>query len=674
MQDVTRRRLAEDALDKARSELAHVSRVTTLNALTASIAHEVNQPLSGIITNAGTCLRMLDANPPNIEGARETARRTIRDGNRASEVVTRLRALFTRKEFTLEPLDLNEATREVIALAANDLQRNRIILHSELTDDPLHVAGDRIQLQQVILNLLRNASDAMVDVQDRPRELLVKTEPDDGHRVRLTVRDTGMGLPPETVGSPSMRSTPPRPEEWESDCSSAAPLSNGIRVTYGPRRTTGDEAPPLRLLFLTLRRPRERAVPDWSEHERASMSSGPIDSDESNVDRSSARPPARPANRRRRSRARLPHGPTRSPRPAPCNPGSSMHPELASKLKGPIGFEPGDRSSAGVAVVTTTEILADLNARSGRPQRIASSPEHEQPSWSMLCRVATARGDLPQARHDPLRHIPPRRPSRGRSGATERRLHACVDSPDEQIRWDETTPLFVVGRRWFCGQHLLLRAALTLQCRNLRTNLGQHVSKLAQLRPIAGRSMARNDDRRCHRLRKVSFRCPNHAVDASSGRTVNKGIHAVPPRVPDVMDIGFDEPNRNIRVGVCRIVGAELHRGAVEVKRSAFVEYIGWERARRRRRERECPVFHTSRRGQVLARIFVREDRSASGMQPLVAVGVIEMPMRIDQMSDRICAELGERLGDFPPRSRNARVHEQLALAPWQDPMFRPIR
>ena len=97
VQDVTERRLAEEALDKARSELAHVARVTSLGALTASIAHEVNQPLSGIITNASTCLRMLAADPPNVDGARETARRTIRDGNRASDVITRLRALFRQE-------------------------------------------------------------------------------------------------------------------------------------------------------------------------------------------------------------------------------------------------------------------------------------------------------------------------------------------------------------------------------------------------------------------------------------------------------------------------------------------------------------------------------------------------------------------------------------------------
>jgi signal transduction histidine kinase len=137
---------------------------------------------------------MLDANPPNVDGARETARRTIRDGNRAAEVVTRLRALFSKKKFTLEPLDLNEATREVIALASSDLHRNRVILQSELAQDLPRIVGDRVQLQQVILNLLRNASDAMVGVDDRPRQLLIRTEREEGDRLRVTVRDAGMGI------------------------------------------------------------------------------------------------------------------------------------------------------------------------------------------------------------------------------------------------------------------------------------------------------------------------------------------------------------------------------------------------------------------------------------------------------------------------------------------------
>jgi PAS domain S-box-containing protein len=198
-QDITRRRLSEEALNKARSELAHVSRVTSLGAMTASIAHEVNQPLSGIITNAGTCLRMLATDPPNVEGARETARRTIRDGNRMSEVITRLRALFSKKEPTTEPVNLNEAVLEVIALSIVDLQKNRVVLRPELADNLPLVAGDRVQLQQVILNLLRNGSDAMSTVEDRPRHLVIRTERDEGDRVRLTVQDAGVGFDPQAV-------------------------------------------------------------------------------------------------------------------------------------------------------------------------------------------------------------------------------------------------------------------------------------------------------------------------------------------------------------------------------------------------------------------------------------------------------------------------------------------
>ena len=199
VQDVTVRRMSEEALAKARSALAKVSRVTSLGVLTASIAHEVNQPLSGIITNASTCLRMLASDPPNVEGALETARRTIRDGNRASDVITRLRALFGRKDPTAEAVDLNEATREVIALSFSELQSNRVMLRTELAEDLPPVTGDRVQLQQVILNLLRNASDSMSGVDDRPRQMVIRTERDEGDRVRVTVQDAGVGIAPHVV-------------------------------------------------------------------------------------------------------------------------------------------------------------------------------------------------------------------------------------------------------------------------------------------------------------------------------------------------------------------------------------------------------------------------------------------------------------------------------------------
>ena len=199
VQDVSHRRHTEEALVKLRAELARAAKATSLGVLTAAIAHEVNQPLAGIVTNAGTCRRMLAVDPPDIEGARETARRTIRDAERASEVVKRLRALFCKKDATTESVDLNEATREVVALSLSELERNRVIVRMELADELPRVQGDRVQLQQVILNLLLNAFEAMSGIDDRARRLLVKTERDDEDLVRLSVRDTGVGFEQEAA-------------------------------------------------------------------------------------------------------------------------------------------------------------------------------------------------------------------------------------------------------------------------------------------------------------------------------------------------------------------------------------------------------------------------------------------------------------------------------------------
>jgi len=196
--DIDNRKRAQEELRRTQAELARMMRVMTVGQLTASLAHEVNQPLSGIILNASTCLRMLKADPPDLEGARETVQRTIRDGNRASDVITRLRALFSKKEVDLEPLDLNEAAREVIALMADELQRNHVVVEHHFSDHLPAVHGDRIQLQQVILNLLRNASDAMNGIDDRPRRIVLKTELD-RENVRLSVQDSGVGFTSDVV-------------------------------------------------------------------------------------------------------------------------------------------------------------------------------------------------------------------------------------------------------------------------------------------------------------------------------------------------------------------------------------------------------------------------------------------------------------------------------------------
>jgi len=200
VQDVTESKVAEDALNKARTELTYIGRALTLGALTASIAHEVNQPLSGIITNASTCLNMLACDPPDVEGARATAQRTLRDGNRASEVIQRLRGLFARKQPTTEPFDLNDAAREVLVLSSAELQGNRITLRTELDPALPYAMGDRVQLQQVILNLVLNAVEAMRAIEDRSRTLVLTTDSAHAGEVRLAVHDSGVGIDPQSIG------------------------------------------------------------------------------------------------------------------------------------------------------------------------------------------------------------------------------------------------------------------------------------------------------------------------------------------------------------------------------------------------------------------------------------------------------------------------------------------
>jgi signal transduction histidine kinase len=184
-------------MNQLRAELAHVARAATLGELTASIAHEVNQPLAGIMNNASTCLRMLAAEPPNLELTAETARRTLRDANRAAEVISRLRDLFGKKKTGKEAVQVNEAIRDVIALTRHEVQKARVVLETELAEELPPLVGDRVQLQQVVLNLILNAAEAMGSVVDRPRRLLIATERDGGHSLKVAVRDSGIGLDPE---------------------------------------------------------------------------------------------------------------------------------------------------------------------------------------------------------------------------------------------------------------------------------------------------------------------------------------------------------------------------------------------------------------------------------------------------------------------------------------------
>ena len=199
LQDVTEGKLAEEALNRARSELAHVARVTTLNALTASIAHEVNQPLSGIVSNASASLRFLSGGAPNLEEAREAVRDIIRDGKRAAEIITRIRALTKRTPMSREKLDLNETISEVLALLGDEAKRQSVIVRTQFADSLPPVAGDRVQLQQVVMNLVMNAIEAMSNVRERLRELVIITQNTDADCVQATVEDSGNGIASDTV-------------------------------------------------------------------------------------------------------------------------------------------------------------------------------------------------------------------------------------------------------------------------------------------------------------------------------------------------------------------------------------------------------------------------------------------------------------------------------------------
>ncbi len=190
---------AEEALHKTQMELAHVSRVTTLGELAASIAHEVNQPLAAIVINGEVCLRWLDREVPNLAEVRSSVGGIIRGGRRASEIIHRLRELSRKTETQKAALDINDAISEVIPLVQQDVRRHRVSLRLDLAPALPAVLGDRVQLQQVIINLLVNGVDAMAPVTDRSHELVIRSQRDDSSQVLVTVEDLGIGLDPENV-------------------------------------------------------------------------------------------------------------------------------------------------------------------------------------------------------------------------------------------------------------------------------------------------------------------------------------------------------------------------------------------------------------------------------------------------------------------------------------------
>jgi PAS domain S-box-containing protein len=194
--DISASKQAEEALRQAQADLARVSRVTTMGELTASLAHEVKQPITAASTNANTCLRWLASDTPNIEEARAAAMRIVKDAKRASEIISRIRLLFKKGTPQREPVDVNEVIREMIVLLGSEAMRNNISVRTELASDLPRVMGDRVQLQQVLMNLMINGIEAMKEV-DGARELAIKSKQAENEQLLVSVSDTGIGLPPQ---------------------------------------------------------------------------------------------------------------------------------------------------------------------------------------------------------------------------------------------------------------------------------------------------------------------------------------------------------------------------------------------------------------------------------------------------------------------------------------------
>jgi C4-dicarboxylate-specific signal transduction histidine kinase len=197
--DISAGREAENQLQEARTELAHVNRVTTLGELAASIAHEVNQPIAAVVTNAGAGLRWLSAQPPNLDEVRLALGRIVTDGGRASEVLDRIRALVKKAPLRQEKLDINDAILEVIALTRSEVQSNSILLRTELSSALPGVPGDRVQVQQVLLNLIVNAIEAMRGANGGRRDLAIRSAYDRTNGVLVSVQDSGPGLDAQSI-------------------------------------------------------------------------------------------------------------------------------------------------------------------------------------------------------------------------------------------------------------------------------------------------------------------------------------------------------------------------------------------------------------------------------------------------------------------------------------------
>ena len=251
--DITERKQTQESLQQAQANLARVNRVMLVGELTASIAHEVNQPIAAAVTNAGACLRWLAAQPPDMGRARQALERIVRDGSRAGEVIGRVRALVKKVPPRTDLFDINDAILEVIALAHRELQKHPVDLQTRLSSEVPLVTADRIQLQQVILNLIVNAIDAMSGVVDRPLELVVSSGRSDPNDVSLKC-EIGPGARPGEFQSPVRLFTRPNRRVWVWGSQSVALLSRPMAVGAGqanePHGAVFDGSPGLRAVDL----------------------------------------------------------------------------------------------------------------------------------------------------------------------------------------------------------------------------------------------------------------------------------------------------------------------------------------------------------------------------------------------------------------------------------------
>jgi PAS domain S-box-containing protein len=241
--DITERKRAEEERERLRqleADLAHINRVSMMGELAASIAHEVNQPLAGIVGNGSACLRWLAANPPDLAEIREAVKDIVRDGKRAGEVIARIRALTKRTAPPRETLDVNELIREVLALVSDEAKKNSVMIRTQFANDLSPVSGDRVQLQQVLLNLVMNAMEAMSGINDRARQLVITTRNIDASQVQVTVEDSGTGLDATTMG----RIFEPFYTTKSSGMGMGLSISRSIMQNHGGRLwATGNDGP-----------------------------------------------------------------------------------------------------------------------------------------------------------------------------------------------------------------------------------------------------------------------------------------------------------------------------------------------------------------------------------------------------------------------------------------------